>query len=120
MHKTMLAGLSIAILASAALADDDRIKLPADYRSSFTNYLSHDRLMHDDQAIRMFANDIAMRGRDANGKFPHGSVFVAEVYKVKKDADGNVIESSLGRRIRDKNGLDCRHGKATGLGREVR
>jgi len=29
-------------------------------------------------------------------------VIVGEVYKAKKDKDGNVIESSLGRRVRDK------------------
>ena len=31
---------------------------------------------------------------------PYGTVLVAEIYKAKKDANGKVITSSLGRRIR--------------------
>ena len=33
---------------------------------------------------------------------PDGSVLVGEIYAAKKDADGKVIVSSLGRRVSDK------------------
>ena len=93
---------SIAIaFGGVTFAQDDRIKLPSDYRTTFTNYLSMDRLQNHDQVIRMFANDIAMKGMK-DGKFEFGSILVAEVYKAKKNKSGKVIESSLGRRVRDK------------------
>ena len=99
-----LAASLIATTAWSALAwgDSSQIKFPKDYRSTFTNYLSLDRVQNDDQVIRLFANDIAMQGPGADGKLPYGSVLVAEVYTAKKDADGNVMTSELGRRFRDK------------------
>ena len=82
-------------------AEGDQISFPASYKETFTNYLSLDRTQNPDQIIRLFANDIAMQGPGADGKLPYGSVLVAEIYKAKKDADGNVMTSQLGRRIRD-------------------
>ncbi len=76
------------------------IPFPADYRTTFTNYLSLDRTQNPDQIIRLFANDTALEGPGADGKLPHGSVLVAEVYKARKNAAGEVMTSSLGRRIR--------------------
>ena len=92
----------VASTAWSALAwgDSDQIKFPKDYRSTFTNYLSLDRTQNPDQVIRLFANDIAMQGPGADGKLPYGSVLVAEIHKAKKDADGNVMTSDLGRRMR--------------------
>lgn len=75
------------------------IAFPADY-ATYANYLSLDRTQNHDQIIRLFANDTAMAGPDAQGKLPYGSILVAEVYKAKKDADGNVMTSMLDRRIR--------------------
>ncbi len=88
----------------AAFADDheSKIKFPKDYKTTFTNYLSLDRTQNDDQIMRLFANDIAMKGLRETGTFPDGSIIVGEVYKAKKDKDGEVIESSLGRRVRGK------------------
>ena len=76
------------------------IAYPADYRSTFTNYLSLDRVQNHDQIIRLFANSIAMQGPDANGLLPFGSIIVGEVYKAKLDPSGEVLLSSLDRRIR--------------------
>ncbi len=110
VHKFKMA--SIAVLVSSILftwqgylqAKDPKtdIAFPKDYATTFTNYLSLDRVQNDDQVIRLFANDIAIKGMKETGTFPEGSVLVGEVYKAKKDKDGEVIESDLSRRIRDK------------------
>lgn len=49
--------------------------------------------------IALFANAAARDGARADGKLPYGSVIVGEIYAAEKDADGNVIESQLGRRV---------------------
>jgi len=103
MLKLLNAALILCIFAiSTAHSENNKIAFPADYASTFTNYVSNDRVLNPDQTIRLFANDIAMQGPGADGKLPYGSIIVAEVYKAKKDAEGNVITSSLNRRIRDK------------------
>ena len=38
-------------------------------------------------------------GSEADGTLPDGSVLVAEVFAAKRDANGDVIESSLGHRL---------------------
>lgn len=90
---------SVALLTSSVFAADMEIKFPADYRTTYTNYLSLNRTQNPDQIIRLFANDIAMQGAGADGKLPYGSILVGEVYKAKKAEDGSVITSSLGERI---------------------
>lgn len=103
MRSTFIGlGLVLATMASTAHAQGKPLTLPADYRSTFTNYLSLDRVQNADQTIRLFANDIAMKGPGTDGKLPFGSVLVAEVYKAKKASDGTVLKSALGRRIRGK------------------
>ena len=52
--------------------------------------------------IRLFATEETLAAAQAGQELPYGTVLVAELYKAKKDADGEVIESALGRRIRDK------------------
>lgn len=96
------AGFSLALAAGLNATEQERIQLPANYKTTFKNYLSLDRTQNPDQIIRLFANDVAAKGPGADGKFADGSILVAEVYKAKKDADGEVIESSLDRRVRDK------------------
>jgi len=59
-------------------------------------------VQNPDQVIRLFANDIAMQGPGEDGKLPYGSILVAEIFTAKLDSEGDVITSSLGRRIRDK------------------
>ena len=50
----------------------------------------------------MFAPKAALDAAKSGAELPDGTVLVAEIYKAKKDKDGKVIKSSLGRRIRDK------------------
>lgn len=100
--KAVALTVALGIIASVALADEERISFPADYSTKFYNYLSLDRVQNEDQVIRLFANDAAIEAASEGRELPYGAVIVGEVYKAKKDKDGNVIESSLGRRIRDK------------------
>ena len=102
MRLVMLLGLAAVVVQGGASAEEGRIAFPAEYRSAFTNYLSLDRVQEEGQVIRLFANAAAMGGMDENGKFSNGSVLVGEVYTAKRDEAGLVIESELGRRIRDK------------------
>ncbi|MEM7099086.1 MAG: cytochrome P460 family protein [Pseudomonadota bacterium] len=87
------------VLAVAATAEEPRVALPADYKETFVEYLSLDRIMNPDQFIRLFANETASRGPKTNGELENGSVLVAEVYSVQKNEAGQVKTSKLGRRI---------------------
>ncbi len=100
--KMFAVALGLSVAVSTAIADEERISFPADYSTKFDNYLSLDRAQNDDQIIRLFANEIALKAAKEGSELPNGSVIVGEVYKAKKDKDGNVVESSLGRRVRDK------------------
>lgn len=90
------------LLAQSAFAQDkaSEIVFPKDYQTKFKNYLSLDRTQNDDQIMRLFINDVGLKGFRETGTFPDGSIIVGEVYKAKKDEDGEVIESGLGRRVR--------------------
>ena len=100
--KVFVAALVAVAVASPVFAEEVRITFPADYRASMENYLSLDRVQNDDQVIRLFAPKSSREAVKAGGEVPYGTVIVAEVYKAKKDAEGNVMESKLGRRIRGK------------------
>ena len=100
--KAFAVALGLVVVANLAIADEERISFPADYSTKFQNYLSLDRVQNDDQIIRLFANDIALTAAKEGRELPNGSVIVGEGYKAKKDEDGNVVESSLGRRVRAK------------------
>lgn len=100
--KRIAAALALIVgVLGVASADEPRISFPTGYRQ-YDNYLSLDRVQNHDQIIRLFANDIAREAAREGRELPYGSVIVGEVYKAKRDEDGNVIESSLGRRLRDK------------------
>jgi hypothetical protein len=92
----LLLTISVQTLAS------DRVLLPENYHDTFVENLALDRIQNPDQFIRLFANGIALKGVDKEGELPDGSVLVAEVYSVEKEADGSIKTSMLGRRIRDK------------------
>lgn len=102
LGKVFAATLGLGVLAHVALADDARISFPAEYATEFHNYLSLDRVQNHDQIIRLFANEKAIDAARNGQELPNGSILVGEVYKAKKDDDGKVIESSLGRRVRGK------------------
>ena len=99
MPQKLLLALPVALLATAALAEDVVLELPGDYRTAYDNYLISDRLGQEDQVISLFANPVARDSARADGTLPYGSILIGEIYKAKTDADGEVIESSLGRRI---------------------
>lgn len=103
MQKILAAiGIAAAMFTASVNSDDEAVAFPDDYATTYTNYLSLDRIQNHDQIIRLFANDIAMQGPGEDGKLPFGSVIVGEVYKAKVDDDGQAVLSSLGRRIKDK------------------
>jgi len=92
--------LTVSMIPYATVADEARIQFPADYKTTFTNYLNLDRTQNPDQIIRLYANDIALEGLRASGEFPEGSILMGEIYKAKKDPEGKVMVSRLGRRIK--------------------
>lgn len=91
----------ICLLTGIAQANPGQIEFPANYKD-FVQYLSLDRTQNPDQIIRLFADPTALSGVDKNGQLPYGSTLVAEIYKAEKDAEGQVKESALGKRIRGK------------------
>lgn len=102
MKRILIAIVAVASTASLAVAEQPRISFPQGYQSAFKNYLSLDRVQNPDQIIRLFANNTAVDAGLERRELPDGSVLVGEIYAAKTDADGKVVTSSLGRRIRDK------------------
>ena len=101
LRTTLGAAAALGLFAGAALAGPENVTLPADYKSSFTQYYEGDRLNNEKQVIRLFANEVAIKGAEKDGKLPYGSVLVGELYSVKLDGE-DPVESTLGRRIIDK------------------
>ena len=95
----LVAGTALISAAAPAHAADVTLELPTNYRTTLDNYLISDRLGQEDQVISLFANEIARDGVRANGELPYGSILVGEIYKAKKNQDGEVIDSAIGRRI---------------------
>lgn len=87
-------------LAATAADDDVTLEFPADYKSTYTNYMAADRL-NGKQFISLYANDVAYAGARADGKLPYGSVLVGELYPAVADADGEPLESALGHLIHE-------------------
>ena len=102
MTKVFSVTLAAALAASAALADQERIAFPADYETNMQNYVSLDRTQNEDQVIRLFAPEAALDAAKSGAELADGTVLVAEIYKARKDKDGKIVQSSLGRRIRDE------------------
>ena len=100
MRKFAFTTILATAFAMPLAAEEDRVlAFPENYRENFTLYFSGDRLLEDEQTIRIFANDIALEGAKADGTLPDGSVLVAEIFAALKDSDGEVVESSLSRRL---------------------
>ncbi len=103
MLKRLIAiGVMGLLMVPAAFAEEPRVGFPADYRSKMVNYLSLDRVGNDDQIIRLYTTPEALAAAKAGKELPDGTVVIGEVYKAQKDAEGNVKESGLGRRLRSK------------------
>jgi len=92
----------LLLVSFSAKAEEGRVLLPDGYKKEFIEYLSLDRIQNPDQFIRLFANDVAMQGKNQKGELPDGSILVAEVYSVKKNEDGSIKNTMLNRRIKDK------------------
>ena len=102
MHYHQLCPLAATgiLTAGIAMAIEDRpLELPADYRTAFDNYMISDRLGQEDQVISLYAAPETRAAIRDNGSIPEGAVIVGELYGVKTDGDGAVVESMLGRRI---------------------
>lgn len=110
--------LDTATLSAPAIAESG-IEYPVDYRSTFSNYLSLDRIQEPDQIIRLYANDAAMKGPNETGQLPFGSVLVGEVYKAQLDDSGNVKVSSVGRRLRGDLALIAVMERRQGFGEDL-
>ncbi|MGI9435108.1 MAG: cytochrome P460 family protein [Geminicoccaceae bacterium] len=92
--------LCAALAATPLFATEDRaLDFPQDYKENFTLYFTGDRFLEEEQTIKLYANDIAVKGAQMDGKLPDGSVFVAEIYAAQKDDDGDIVESQIGRRV---------------------
>lgn len=102
MARALTLLVAAGLIADADVPNDVALELPANYRETFDNYLISDRVGQEDEVISLFANSIAREGARADGELPFGSVIVGQIYTAKTDADGNVLESQLGRRIPDK------------------
>lgn len=101
MFRSLLTIPAAALLlgASAYALEDRVLELPADYKTAYDNYMVSDRLGQEDQVISLYANDLARESARKDGTLPDGSILVGEIYAAMKDADGEVMESPLGRRI---------------------
>ncbi len=103
MNRMVLStGLGFCLLSAAALAGPENVAWPGDYRSTFSQFYEGDRTANGTQVIRVFANQTALEGVRRDGKPPHGSVLVGELYSAKLDAAGAAVVSALGRRVIDK------------------
>jgi hypothetical protein len=103
MRSKLVIGLAAGLVGvTIAHAEQPRISFPSDYAKTFTNYLSLDRVQNPDQIIRLFANETALAAGNQGPDLPDGSVLVGEIYAARKDAEGQVMTSTLGRRVRDK------------------
>ena len=52
----MLFGSVFLLISSTVTGGKQKISFPENYRETYTNYLSLDRVQHPDQVIRLFAN----------------------------------------------------------------
>jgi len=98
----LLTGLTLGLLAPLLYAGPENVSAPGDYRQNFSQYFSGNRTANDKQVIRIYANPIAVQGKQKDGKLPYGSVIVGELYTVQTDASGMAVTSNLGQRIADK------------------
>ena len=101
--KKSVALLSGLLMTSMVWAGPgDGVSFPENYKTSYTQYHSLNRTQNADQYIRLYINDQGLSGTEESGQLPYGSKIVAEIYKVKKDADGKVLTTQLGQRIPTK------------------
>ena len=95
--RFVIAALGLGVLgASAVAALEDRVlEFPTNYKTEFTRYYSGDRYIAEEQTIALYANAVALESAKT-GKLAEGSVLVAEIFAAQKDANGEIVESSMG------------------------
>jgi len=80
----------IIVTAATAGGDPDFVAYPEGYQDSFTFYGTANRA-NGKQVADFYANPQAIASIGQEGPFTDGSRIVMEVYKKKKDAEGNPI-----------------------------
>lgn len=95
----LIFSIFISLVATLAQAGSENVKSPGDYKSNLTHFFSGDRTANDKQIIRIYANETAIAGMQADGKLPFGSVVVGELYTVQVDEKEQAVVSDLGRKI---------------------
>ena len=95
MKSLYLAAFVAALSATVWAQEGQRVAFPDDYRNTFAKFPMVNRQMNPDQLGILYANATALRGI-STGRFPSGSVMLFEIYKAKKDMNGNVLEEREG------------------------
>ena len=89
------AACGVAALVAYAGGTPDFVKFPHAYDAEFTTYAKMNRA--GSAAIaKMYANDVALASYTKGMAAAPGSKIVMEVYKPKKDSDGNPVVGSDG------------------------
>lgn len=92
----------LGLLASAAWAAPQDVRLPENWRETFVKYWEGDRAPpNDTQTGVAWANQVALESARGGGPLAYGSMIVFEVYKAKLDAEGKPVLDEQGRRIPD-------------------
>ena len=86
------------VFAASHAVKDVELAFPADYKTTFSNYFTGDR-QNGKQIISIYANDIAMKGAQTDGRLPYGSILIGELTPAVTDEEGDPLESSLGHLI---------------------
>ncbi len=95
-----------------------RVKFPADYKASFTKYMTID--FPDRKQVRYYyANSAALKAARAGAPLPDGSVLFVEVFTVKLDEQKNPVKGGDGFFAPDKLILYTAMERQAGWGAEI-
>jgi len=92
---TTIALSSAMVMTAYAGGDPEYVSFPEDYKENFTHYATINR-MNGKQVAALYANEAAMGSIRYGDKLVPGSRIVMEIYKIKKDTDGNPIQGPDG------------------------
>lgn len=118
MESLYLAAFVAALSATVWAQEGQRVAFPDDYRNTFAKFPMVNRQMNPDQLGVLYANAAALSGI-STGKFPSGSVMLFEIYKAKKDANGNVLTGADGMRVPAGHALTAVMEKRDGWGADI-
>lgn len=102
-YGKVVIGVACGLLAVVAFAGGtpEFVKFPKGYDQTFSNYTMMNRA-GSAAVAKMYANEVAVASYKAGKAAASGSVIVMEVYKPKKDADGNPVVGGDGVNVPDK------------------